>query len=256
MSSLLLRRSRRLALAGLGLYALLPRIHLDADEVVDADTGIAFPRTVRVPSQFKTPPLELVGLGVRTVSFLGIQVYSIAFYADLTSPALSIPRNMSPDDKIEHIVRNTACLLRIVPTRSTSYTHLRDAFLRALQGRVALGQKQGTLSPDDAQAVAAPMRALKTLFPNSPLEKHASLDLYVPAPIPGQPRPIVFRDLGAVQNGWVATELMLYYFAGTGASPAVCPIFLSFFRILLILLDFLLQLKKTTVARLEAFESS
>ncbi|KAJ7770804.1 chalcone-flavanone isomerase-domain-containing protein [Mycena maculata] len=226
MSSLL--QSRRLALAGLGLYALLPRIHLDTDAVVDTDTGIAFPRTVRVPGQFKTPPLELVGLGVRTVSFLGIQVYSIAFYADLTSPALSIPRSMPPDEKIEHIVRNTACLLRIVPTRSTSYTHLRDAFLRALHGRIAQGQKQGTLSQDDALAVAAPMRALKTLFPNSPLAKHASLDLYVPAPVPNQQRVIIFRDLGAVQNNWVATELLLYYFAGLGASPAVRPFSCSF----------------------------
>ncbi|KAJ6604292.1 chalcone isomerase [Mycena vulgaris] len=188
------------------------------------DTGIAFPRTVRVPSQFKTPPLELIGLGVRTVSFLGIQVYSIAFYADLSSPTLHIPPSMAPDAKIEHIVQNTACLLRIIPTRSTSYTHLRDAFLRALQGRL-----------DDAQAVAAPMRALKTLFPNSPLAKHASLDLYIPAPVPGQPRPLVVRDLGTVQNNWVATELFLYYFAGKGASPA---------------------LKKTTVARLEAFETA
>lgn len=122
MASLALIRSRRLALAGLGLYALLPRIHLDSDmavseSVVDADTGIAFPRTVRVPSQFKTGPMELVGLGVRTVSFLGIQVYSIGFYADLASPTLKITPAMSPDEKIEHIVRNSACLLRIVPTR-------------------------------------------------------------------------------------------------------------------------------------------
>ncbi|KAJ7630603.1 chalcone isomerase [Roridomyces roridus] len=236
MNSLALRRSRRLALAGVGLYALLPRIHSDsASDVVDVDTGIAFPRSVRVPSQFKSTPLELVGVGVRTVSFLGIHVYSIAFYADLSSPSLAIPLSMSPDDKIEQIVRNSACLLRIVPTRSTSYTHLRDAFLRALQGRLALGQKNGTLSQEDALAVAAPMRSLKTVFPNSPLAKHASLDLYVPAPVPGQPRPLIFRDLGAVQNSWVATELLLYYFAGNGASPAVCL--------------------KSTVARLETFEA-
>ncbi|KAJ7219181.1 chalcone-flavanone isomerase-domain-containing protein [Mycena pura] len=219
MTSLFLIRSRRLALTGLGI-ALLPRIHLDADTVVDADTGIAFPRTVRVPGQFKTPPLELVGLGVRTVSFLGIKVYSIAFYADLTSPALKLTRDMSADDKLEHIVRNTACLLRIVPTRNTSYTHLRDAFLRALQGRLVEGQKRGTLSADDAQAVAAPMRAVKTLFPNTSFAKHTPLDVYVPAPVPGQARPLVFRDMGTVQNSWVATELVLYYFAGNGASPA------------------------------------
>ncbi|KAF7339946.1 p-loop containing nucleoside triphosphate hydrolase protein [Mycena venus] len=235
MTSIALVRSRRIALAGLGLYALLPRIHLDGDSVVDPDTGISFPRTVRVPGQFKTGPLELVGLGVRTVSFLGIQVYSIGFYADLTSPTLKITSAMSSDEKIEHIVRNSAVLLRIVPTRTTSYTHLRDAFMRALQGRLVDAQKRGALSEDDAQAVAAPMRALKTLFPNSPLAKHASLDLYVPPPAPGQPRPLIFRDLGSVQNNWVATELLLYYFTGSGPSPA---------------------LKKTTVARLEAFETT
>ncbi|KAJ6519493.1 hypothetical protein C8R45DRAFT_951721 [Mycena sanguinolenta] len=138
---------------------------------------------------------------------------------------------MSSDEKIEHIVRNSAVLLRIIPTRATSYTHLRDAFMRALQGRLVDGQKRGVLSAEDAQAVAAPMRALKTLFPNTPLAKHASLDLYVPAPVPGQPRPIIFRDLGSVQDNWVATELLLYYFAGNGPSPA---------------------LKKTTMARIEA----
>ncbi|KAJ7102274.1 chalcone-flavanone isomerase-domain-containing protein [Mycena belliarum] len=231
-------RPRRLALAsslfGLGLYALIPRIHADSD-AVDPDTGIVFPRTLRVPSQFKIPPLELVGLGVRTVSFLGIQVYSVAFYADLSSPALQISRTMSAEDKIDHIVRNTACLLRIIPTRGTSYTHLRDAFLRALQGRLVAGQKQGTITQDDAQAVAGPMRALKTLFPNTALAKHASLDLYIPAPVSGQPRPLIARDLGAVQNTWVATELFLYYFAGAGASP---------------------KLRTTTVARLEAFETA
>ncbi|KAJ7042596.1 chalcone isomerase [Mycena alexandri] len=234
MASLALIRSRRLALAGLGLYVLVPRIHLDSDSVVDVDTGIEFPRTLRVPGQFKTPQLELVGLGVRTVSFLGIKVYSVAFYADLASPALRITPAMSPDDKIEHIVRNSTCLLRIVPTRSTSYTHLRDAFLRALQARLVEGRKRGTLTEEEAQAVASPMRSLKTLFPNSPLAKHASLDLYVPAPVPGQLRPVIFRDLGSVQNNWVATELILHYFAGNGASPA---------------------LKKTTVARLENFET-
>ncbi|KAF8213421.1 chalcone-flavanone isomerase-domain-containing protein [Mycena galopus ATCC 62051] len=220
MTSLALTRSRRIALAGLGLYALIPRrtLHLDSDSVVDPDSGITFPRTIRVPGQFKSGPLELIGLGVRTVSFLGIQVYSIGFYADLTSPTLKItlPTLKTPDEKIEHIVRNSAVVLRIIPTRSTSYTHLRDAFMRALQGRLKLG----TLSEDEAQAVAAPMRALKTLFPNSPLAKHASLDL---------------TSLHQCPNTWVATELLLYYFAGNGPSPA---------------------LKKTTVARLEAYETS
>jgi hypothetical protein len=34
--------------------------------------------------------MTLVGVGVRTVSFLGIQVYSVAFYADLENPNLNV----------------------------------------------------------------------------------------------------------------------------------------------------------------------
>ncbi|KAK7064512.1 p-loop containing nucleoside triphosphate hydrolase protein [Favolaschia claudopus] len=235
MASLAMIRSRRIALAGLGL-GLLSCVHLDAnpfqsDYVVDADTGIEFPRRVYVPGQFKSGPLELVGLGVRTVSFIGIQVYSIGFYADLTSPTLKLTPSMSSDEKIEHIIRNSAVLLRLIPTRSTSYTHLRDAFMRALNARLQEAQKSGTLTQDDALAVAGPMRALKTLFPNTPLAKHASLDLYVPAPVLGQPRPLIVRDLGSVVNNFVSTELVLHYFTGNSPSP---------------------KLKKSTVERLES----
>jgi hypothetical protein len=59
---------------------------------VDTDTGVAFPRVLRVPSARAIPPLMLVGVGVRTVSFLGIRVYSVGFYADLANPALQVGR--------------------------------------------------------------------------------------------------------------------------------------------------------------------
>lgn len=45
---------------------------------------------MRVPSKIKVPPLTLVGVGVRRVSFLGVKVYSIAFYADLNNPKLVV----------------------------------------------------------------------------------------------------------------------------------------------------------------------
>jgi len=45
---------------------------------------------MRVPSNIKVPPLTLVGVGVRKVSFLGVKVYSIAFYADLNNPKLVV----------------------------------------------------------------------------------------------------------------------------------------------------------------------
>ncbi|KAG6869163.1 hypothetical protein C0993_012262 [Termitomyces sp. T159_Od127] len=169
----------------------------------------------------KIPTMTLVGCGVRTVSFLGIKVYSVGFYADLENPNLKISQNMTSDEKIEEIVRNSACVIRIVPVRTTSYTHLRDAFMRALQARMALGKNNGTISEEEAIVIASPMRKLKSLFPNSPLEKHAPLDIFLSAPSHERQRTLVFRDLGSIESDWVATEFVLHYFEGAGPSPAV-----------------------------------
>lgn len=43
-----------------------------------------------MPSKIKLPELTLLGVGVRTVSFLGIKVYSVGFYADLENPDLKV----------------------------------------------------------------------------------------------------------------------------------------------------------------------
>ncbi|TFY83747.1 hypothetical protein EWM64_g284 [Hericium alpestre] len=128
---------------------------------------------------------------------------------------------MSVDEKIEHIVDNTSCVMRIMPTRSTSYTHLRDAFIRSLQTRQKLGRERGTLSPEEQLAVQSPISKLKTIFPNAPLAKHTPLDLLLTAPDPKQPRCLIVRDLGVVPNDWVGRELMMAYFDGQGNSPAL-----------------------------------
>jgi hypothetical protein len=114
----------------------------------------------------------------------------------------------------------------VVPTRSTSYTHLRDAFMRALQTRLASGIRDGTLTEEVAQDAASPLRKLKGIFPNAPLAKHASLDIFLSAPSSSSPRALVFRDLGSITNDWVAIEFVLHYFEGVGPSPPVslfCP---------------------------------
>ncbi|PFH53374.1 hypothetical protein AMATHDRAFT_137727, partial [Amanita thiersii Skay4041] len=200
---------------------------------VDPATTISFPTSLTVPAKVKIPPLTLVGLGVRTVSFLGIKVYSVGFYADLNDPTLKIPKDMLPEEKIKHLVRNTACVVRIVPTRSTSYTHLRDAFMRALQSRMTKAKAEGALTEEQAQAIASPMRKLKSIFPNSSLSKHAAFDVFLTAPMLSKQRTLVFRDLGAIESDWVATELVLHYFEGNAPSPA---------------------LKKSVLEKLETFE--
>jgi len=126
---------------------------------------------------------------------------------------------MPPEDKIKYIIRNSSCLIRIVPTRSTSYTHLRDAFMRALQTRLASGTTDGSLTEKVAQEAASPLRKLKSIFPNAPLAKHTPLDIFLSAPSSSRPRTLVFQDLGSIQNDWVATEFILHYFEGDGPSP-------------------------------------
>ena len=59
--------------------------------VVDPSTSITFPKTMHIPFRVPIPDLSLIGVGVRTVSFLGIKVYSVAFYADLNNPMLQVP---------------------------------------------------------------------------------------------------------------------------------------------------------------------
>ncbi|VDB99352.1 unnamed protein product [Peniophora sp. CBMAI 1063] len=205
-------------------YALKHSISLDAevatDEVVDPDTAITFPRTLSVQSKVKLPTYTLLGCGVRTVSFLGIKVYSVGFYADLSNPKLEeLPRSASAEEKIKFLVDNTSCLLRIIPTRNTSYTHLRDAFIRTLTARIQAAYTGKTMTQEDAVAVASPMNTLKSMFPNATFAKHQPLDIILTPPNIIQERTLIVRDLGAVTNDWVSKTIVLSYFDGQGNSP-------------------------------------
>lgn len=92
------RKSRRPLAAALVLAAVVPHVALDAprDVTVDPATALEFPHTLKIPSRVALPQFTLVGVGVRTVSFLGIKVYSVAFYADLANPNLNARPALSP----------------------------------------------------------------------------------------------------------------------------------------------------------------
>ena len=108
-----------------------------------------------------------------------------------------------------------------VPTRNTSYTHLRDAFVRTLQTRQRLAHQAGDLSSDEQLALQAPISQLKTVFPNAPFVKDTPLDIVLTPPDPVRPRALIIQNLGAIQNEWVAQEFVLSYFDGQGNSSAV-----------------------------------
>lgn len=108
-----------------------------------------------------------------------------------------------------------------VPTRSTGYTHLRDAFTRALNTRLLKAKESGELTEEQVIQEGSPIRKLSGLFPNAPLAKKTSLDIFLTAPQPGKPRTLIFRDLGIVESDWVATNLVLNYVGPDCPSPAV-----------------------------------
>lgn len=116
--------------------------------------------------------------------------------------------------------------MSIVPTRHTSYTHLRDGFMRALTTRLQLAKSRGTLSAETETSVQSPLRKLKSIFPTTKLSKGHPLDVHLTAPTDDSTRPrnLVFSELGAVESDWVAEEFVLAYFEGTGISPSVSAI--------------------------------
>ncbi|MCJ1440026.1 MAG: Altered inheritance of mitochondria protein 18 mitochondrial [Stictis urceolatum] len=118
-----------------------------------------------VPTANANDEFSLLGLGIRTVSFLSIQVYVVGLYvatsdlpllqramiragADVESAStlvanekkalkerlLEAERGMEVWDKVlrEAGVRS---VVRVVPTRSTDYAHLRDGWVRGIMAR-------------------------------------------------------------------------------------------------------------------------
>ena len=83
-------------------------------------------------------------------------------------------------------------------------------------------RQSGSLSEEEVLELNSPIRRLKTLFPNTPLKKHKSLDVYLTPPTEGRSRALIFRDLGGIENNWLAVEFMLHYFEGKPPSPPVC----------------------------------
>ncbi|EGG09289.1 uncharacterized protein MELLADRAFT_96331 [Melampsora larici-populina 98AG31] len=64
------------------LPPLIELSNLDDIPMIDPDTQIEFSKKLESNENNGQEPLRLIGLGVRTVSFLGVRVYSAGFYVD------------------------------------------------------------------------------------------------------------------------------------------------------------------------------
>ena len=149
-------------------------------ELVETGTSTVphFPRTLVLPTEksSSSPALpvgtgsandsyQLLGLGIRTVSFLSIQVYVVGIYvatSDISSLQSRLVRRVAGTETASTLVANEkdslrAMLLdaeggeqiwdevlreggirtvvRIVPTRNTDFGHLRDGWVRGITAR-------------------------------------------------------------------------------------------------------------------------
>ena len=158
------------------------------EQVATGTTTIpCFPKTLLLDNaeDSTTPnplgkPIEyqLMGLGIRTVSFLGIQVYVVGLYV-ATEDVAALQRAMvrqiddvattlvkgekeklksmlldaeQSEDVWGQVLRDTRfrTAVRIVPTRNTDFMHLRDGWVRGITARVQNKQKGGEGGGDGA----------------------------------------------------------------------------------------------------------
>lgn len=141
---------------GTSTVPTFPRVLEFADTATSKDVGSGTTEDGLVEYQ-------LLGLGIRTVSFLGIEVYVVGLYIatdDIAALQQALIRRIDPIattlvagekgklrekllDAVEgeqiwnEILRDThvRTLVRIVPTKDTDFGHLRDAWVRSLTAR-------------------------------------------------------------------------------------------------------------------------
>jgi hypothetical protein len=143
---------------------------------------------------------QLMGLGIRTVSFLGIQVYVVGMYIatdDIAALQQALIRRISavastlvagekdvlrgklldPEEGEKiwgDVLKETGVrtLIRIVPTRNTDFHHLRDGWVRQITARAQTPANKGEYQ-DESFGVS--MQEFKALFNRGSVPKQKEL---------------------------------------------------------------------------------
>lgn len=164
---------------GTSTVPTFPRtLHLTDDDDAKAAAG--------VPTEY-----HLMGLGIRTVSFLSIQVYVLGLYVatdDIAALQQTLIRQIDPiattlvaDEKEKlraklldpevgeevwtRVLKDAGVrtAVRIVPTRNTDFMHLRDGWVRGITARTQRAGQKGSVEFED-EGFALAMGDLKGLF--------------------------------------------------------------------------------------------
>ncbi|KAK1753290.1 chalcone-flavanone isomerase-domain-containing protein [Echria macrotheca] len=172
----------------------------------------AFPRILELPNTASGPDATaaieptgsteytLVGLGLRTVTFIGIQVYVVGYYiatADIAALQNRLVKKVNPiattlvpgerdelrtallDPVIGEETWNellaegipARSVFRVVPVRDTDFHHLRDGFVRAIQARAPGASAPGA----DDEGFGEAMRQFRALFNRGTVPKRKEM---------------------------------------------------------------------------------
>ncbi|RKF61149.1 Altered inheritance of mitochondria protein 18, mitochondrial [Golovinomyces cichoracearum] len=157
----------------------------DHDDFVPTGNSVVtqFPTVLSISHTASSDPdlteYQLLGLGIRTVSFLKIQVYVVGIYIasdDVAALQKSFIKRVNPlastlvaserddlftklhdpnisEDLWDAVLKDDNCrmLIRIVPTRNTDFGHLRDAWVRTMTLR---SQREGWQDETFGKSVA------------------------------------------------------------------------------------------------------
>ena len=156
-------------------------------------------QTIATPSG-GTTEYTLVGLGLRTVTFINIQVYVVGYYvatADIAALQNALVKKINPiattlvpgereelraalldpaasektwDELLAHGVPARSAF-RVIPVRDTDFHHLRDGFVRAIQARAPALSGQGV----DDDAFGEAMRQFRGVFNRGSVPKQKEL---------------------------------------------------------------------------------
>lgn len=161
-----------------------------------------------------SPELTLVGLGVRTVSFLKMKVYSAGFYVDdISLRKVAHQPEASVAELVDKLLASPAGLaVRIVPVRNTDFAHLRDGFTRTLLARQKDARKAGLLSPEQDERVSEAITEFKGCFPAGSVPKGKEL-LLVRSPDGRIFVEYEGKVLGGTKEPWVGQNMLAAYFA-------------------------------------------
>lgn len=157
--------------------------------------SVTSPTLILPPSATGDTEYTLVGLGTRSVSFLGINVYVLGYYiatADIAELQARLVKKINPiastlvstekddlrkklldveeSEKIwQELLQDgipARSLVRVVPVRDTDFPHLRDGFMRAIQARTA---------DEKDEEFGEAMREFKRIFTRGKVPKQKEL---------------------------------------------------------------------------------